>query len=87
MYFLSLNKDDEIENNLGQWNELRLTDSELRQERDLYAREKLGKVRLRDLSLPERLKVARFLRHKYLCSRKQLARIVQLPLETLEKAL
>ena len=87
MYFLSLNKDDEIENNLGQWNELRLTDSELRQERDLYAREKLGKFRLRDLSLPERLKVARFLRHKYLCSRKQLARIVQLPLETLEKAL
>lgn len=87
MYFLSLNKDDEIEQDMGEWNELRLNDSELRQERDLYAREKLGKSRLRDLSIPDRVKAARFLRHKYLCSKKQLARVVQLPLETLEKAL
>ena len=87
MYFLSLNKDDEIEQDMGQWNELRLTDSELRQERNLFAQEKFGATRLRDLSLPDRLKVARYLRHKFLCSKKQLARIVQLPLETLEKAL
>ena len=87
MYFLSLNKDDEIEQDMGQWNELRLTDSELRQERDLYAQENYGVSRLRDLSLPDRIRVARYLRHKFLCSRKQLARIVQLPLETLEKAL
>ena len=87
MYFLSLNKDDEIEQDMGQWNELRLTDSELRQERNLFAREKFGATRLRDLSLPDRMKVARYLRHKFLCSRKQLARIVQLPLETLEKVL
>lgn len=58
MYFLSLNKDDEIEQDLGQWNELRLTDSELRQERNLFAREKFGAYRLRDLSLPDRIKVA-----------------------------
>ena len=87
MYFLSLNKDDEIEQDMGQWNELRLTDSELRQERNLFAREKFGASRLRDLSLPDRIKVARYLRHKFLCSKKQLARIVQLPIETLEKVL
>lgn len=87
MYYLSLNKDDEIEQEMGQWNELRLTDSELRQERDLYAREKFGTSHLRDLSLRDRIKVARYLRHKYLCSQKQVARIVQLPLETIEKVL
>jgi len=87
MYYLSLNKDDEIEQGMGEWNELRLTDSELRQERDLFTRDRFGVYRLRDLSLPNRLKVARYLRHKFLCSKKQLARIVQLPLETLERAL
>lgn len=87
MYFLSLNKDDEIEHDMGDWNELRLTDIELRQERDRHARERFGKHRLRDMSIPERLKIARFLKNKYLCSRKQLARIVQLPLEIIEKNL
>lgn len=87
MYYLSLNKDDEIELAMGQWNELRLTDSELRQERDLYAREKFGTSRLRDLSLHDRIKAARYLRHKYLCSKRQVARIVQLPFETIEKVL
>lgn len=85
MYYLSLNKDDEIEQGMGQWNELRLTDSELRQERDLYAKEKFGTYRLRDLSLRERAQIARYLRHKYLCSKKQVARIVQLPFETIER--
>lgn len=85
MYYLSLNKDDEIEQEMGLWNDLRLTDSELRQERDLYAKEKFGTYRLRDLSLRERAQIARYLRHKYLCSKKQVARIVQLPFETVER--
>ncbi|MCR5710039.1 MAG: hypothetical protein K6G79_06110 [Bacteroidales bacterium] len=87
MYYLSLNKDDEIEQAMGQWNELRLTDRELRQERDMFAKEKFGTSRLRDLSLHDRIKVARYLRHKYLCSKKQVARIVQLPFETIGKVL
>ena len=63
------------------------TDSELRQERDIYAKERFGKTRFRDLSAPERIKVARYLRHKFLCSKRQLARIVQLKFETIEKAI
>ena len=87
MYYLSLNKDDEIEQEMGEWNALRLTDSELRQERDIYAKEQFGKTRFRDLSAPERIKVARYLRHKFLCSKKQIARIVQVNYETIEKAI
>ena len=87
MFFLSLNKDDDIEREFGDWNDLRLTDSELRQERDSFIRQRFGQCRFRDLAVPDRLKVARYLRHKYLCSKKQIARIVQLPLETVDNNL
>lgn len=82
MYFLSLNKDDEIEQETGEGDNIRLTDSELRQERNAISQQLFGIAKLQDLSVPQRLKLARKLRSKYLCSKKQISRIVRLPLET-----
>ena len=82
MYFLSLNKDDEIERETSNDDNIRLTDTELRQVRNLLSKQLFGTAKLLELSLPQRLKLARCLRSKYLCSKKQIARIVRLPIET-----
>ena len=87
MYYLSLNKDDDMEKELGEWNEINLSDSELRAERVLMTREHFGTRSLRDLSAPDRLKLARMMRKRFLCPKKQLARIVQLPYETVRQML
>lgn len=78
MFFLSLNKDDEMERALGEWNEINLTDTELRAERDRMMKELFGIRTLRELSAPDRLKLARLMRRRFLCSKKQIARIVHL---------
>ena len=83
LYFLSMNKDDDIDRDLGDWNELRLNDSELRSARCEIALALYGTGNIRDLSAPQRLAVAKQLRRKYLCSKRQLARIVMLPYEDL----
>ena len=82
MYFLSLNKDDEYEQEDSDGNNMRLTDPELRQERNLLSEQLFGTPKLSDLSVQKRLTLARKLRAKFLCSKKQIARIVRLPLET-----
>ena len=87
MYFLSMNKDDEIERDLGEWNELRLSDAEMRIARSKMSMEMFGTDNIRDLSAPLRLKIAKAMRAKYLCSKKQIARIVLLPYDVVEKAL
>ena len=81
MYFLSLNKDDEMERALGEWNEINLTDTDLRAERVAIAKALFGTGSLRDLSAPDRLRLAKVMRGKYLCSKKQIARVVHLPYE------
>lgn len=85
MYFLSLNKDDEIERDMGEWSELRMSDSELRTERDRIIQEMFGKNAVITLTAPERLKLAVALRRRFVCSKKQLSRIVHLPYEELAK--
>lgn len=87
MFFLSLNKDDEIERDMGEWSELRMNDSELRVERDRIVQEIFGKNAVRTLTVPERLRLAVALRRKFVCSKKQLSRIVHLPYEELIKKL
>lgn len=87
MYFLSMNKDDIIEKDFGVWNELRLSDAELRISRAKLSMTMFGTDNIRNLSAPMRLKLARVMRQKYLCSRKQLARIVLLPYEDVARAL
>lgn len=87
MYFLSLNKDDEIEKDYGEWNALRLADSELRAERNLKMREWFGAHRLSDVSAPDRMKLAKYLRRKFLCPISQVARVVQLSQEELRHRL
>ena len=87
MYYLSLNKDDEIERDYGEWNELQLSDAELRIARIVLSKEMFGTDNIRALSAPARLKLARRLRRKYLCSKKQIARIVMLPCEYLMNSL
>ena len=87
MYFLSLNKDDEIEQETFNGDNIRLTDTELRQARNSLAKQLFGTAKLLDLSIPQRLRLARCLRSKYLCSKKQIARIVRLPMETVSSNL
>ena len=81
MYFLSLNKDEELEREFGEWNEINLSDTELRAERSRITKEMFGSSSLREVSAPDRLIIAKMLRRKYLCSKKQIARIVHLPYE------
>ncbi len=83
MYFLSLNKDDAIESELGSWHDMCLTDRELREIREELLMDLFNTGRLKDLSAPQRLTLARKIRGKYHCSVKQIARIVQLPFEQL----
>ncbi len=87
MYFLSLNKDDAIESELSSWHDMCLTDSELRAIREEMSMELFNTGRLRDLSVTQRLVLARKLRYKYHCSVKQIARIVQIPYEQLGASL
>ena len=87
MYFLSMNKDTDIERDMGDWAEVCMNDSELRAERILLCRDLFGTTSLRKVPAPDRLKLARRLRRKFGCSKKQLARIVQLPLSTIERFL
>lgn len=82
MHFLSRNADAEMEKPLEEWNAINLSDTELRAERRRLSQNYFGGKSLQQMSVPERLKMARLLRNKYLCSRKQLARIVQLSNET-----
>ena len=87
MYFLSMNKDDEIEADFGEWNELRLNDGELRMARSDISLELFGTENIRDLSAPQRMAVAKVLRRKYLCSKKQLARIIMLPYDDVARSM
>ena len=79
MFFLSMNNDAEIEREMDEWNEIRLPDPELRTARNELIEKMFGKTRLNDLSAPQRLSLARALRNRFFCSKKQLARIVRLP--------
>ncbi|MBO4571874.1 MAG: hypothetical protein J5699_08120 [Bacteroidales bacterium] len=85
MFHLSLNKDEAIETNYGEWNEIGMDDVELRAERDRIIVQRFGLRRVSKLSATERLSLAKELRHKYLCSRKQLSRMVHLPLEEIDR--
>ena len=87
MAFLSLNKDDVIERDYGDWNESVMNDAELRSERILLCREMFGTASLRQVSAPDRIRLARELRRRFLCSKRQVARIVQLPRATVEAKL
>ena len=87
MYFLSMNNDALIEDDMGEWCSLKMNDTELRQARDDMMTNYFGQQHIRDLSAQERVKLAKMLKQKYRCSKKQLARIVQLPFETIAGSL
>lgn len=83
MFFLSLNKDEQLEKDYGEWNEINLSDTELRAERIRMTKEMFGTTSLRDIPVPDRVILARQMRRKFLCSKKQIARIVHLPYEAI----
>ena len=87
MYHLSSGNDDELEKDYGEWNAIRLADSEMRKARNDAALRLFGTASIRDLPGPSRLKLARFLRQKYLCPVKQLSRVVLLPFDVLKAQL
>ena len=85
MYFLSQYGDDQIDNDLGEWNDVSLPDAELRVLSKELSVKMFGTSKMRSLSAPHRVRLAKDLRRRYLCSRKQLARIVNLPVQEIER--
>ena len=85
MFFLSKNADESIEKDYKEWNDINLDDTEMRRERDAIAKRVFGTSRLRDLSGPDRITLAKHLRRRFLCSSKQLSRVVQVPLKEIEQ--
>ena len=87
MYSLSQNADEAIEQDMGEWSAMIVSDVEMRQEREKLMRKLFSTDSIRSLSAPQRLSLARALRSKLRCSKKQIARVVHLPYETLAKLL
>lgn len=85
MFFLSQYKEEEIDRDMGDWHEINLPDTELRAVRKVLSVKMFGTERIRELSAPRRLKLAKALRRLYLCPKKQLARVVGLPLREIER--
>lgn len=83
-FFLSLNKDQEIEANGGAISRLTMPIQEMRQQRDSVIRELFGDISIRDLSIDRRLKVAKVLRSRFNSSPKQIARVCCLVYEDLK---
>lgn len=80
-YFLSLNKDSEIESNGGVISELTLPLQELRQHKNELCMELFGKTSLKNLSTSDRIMLAKKLKSKYNSSTKQIARVCGLNYE------
>lgn len=74
-YFLSLNKDTEIESRGGAISQLSISLQEMKMNRDKVMLELFGFVSLRRLSVDKRLLLARKLRVLYNCSVKQIAKL------------
>lgn len=87
MYSLSLNKDEEIEKEMEEWGGLMMSDIELRAERGVLMRRLFATDSIRSLNMDQRLRLARELKWKFGCSKKQLSRVVHLPYNTIVKAL
>ena len=87
MYSLSQNADETIEQDMGEWSAMIVSDVEMRQEREILMKKMFSTISIRALSAPQRLSLARAMRTKLRCSKKQIARAVHLPYETVEKLL
>lgn len=85
MFFLSKSVDEDIEKDYNEWNDIGLDDTEMRRERDVIARKLFGTSRLRDLTGPDRIILAKQLRRQFFCTPKQLSRVVQVPLKEIEQ--
>lgn len=85
MFFLSKNADEDIEKDYQEWNDIGLDDTEMRRERDMIAKKLFGTSRLRDLTGPDRISLAKQLRRQFFCTPKQLSRVVQVPLKEIEQ--
>ena len=85
MFFLSKSADEDIEKDYQEWNDIGLDDTEMRRERDMIAKKVFGTTRLRDLTGPDRIILAKQLRRQFFCTPKQLSRVVQVPLKEIEQ--
>lgn len=85
MFFLSKSVDEDIEKDYQEWNDIGLDDTEMRRERDIIAKKLFGTARLRDLTGPDRIILAKQLRRRFFCTPKQLSRVVQVPLKDIEQ--
>lgn len=86
-YFMCHTKEDDIESRGGDISRLSIPIQEMRQNRDIVARQMFGTSQIRDLDTTQRLRLARTLRSKYNCSVKQVARVCSLVAAEVEKML
>jgi len=84
MYFLSLNKDKEVDSKC-KWNAICLSDIEMRQARNEFSKELFGTEHLHSLSIQQRIIIAKKLHQQYSISNKQLSRVLAIPLDEVKK--
>lgn len=74
-YFMSLNKEDEIEGRGGSISNLSLPIQELRQHKNEICMDIFGRKTVRDLDTTQRIKLAKILKSRFNSSTKQIARL------------
>ena len=77
-YFMGQGKEDEINRSLGIVHSVAMPDMELRAKAIEHCVRQFHSTNVRGLSVPQRLALAKTLRKEYMCSAKQIARIVHL---------
>lgn len=85
LFFCGRNNEKEMDKDSGQLSRLSLPNDEMKQHRDEIIAEKFGDRTIRSLNAEERMEVARTLRSRYRASIKQIANIVRMPVEMVEK--
>ena len=77
-YFLSITKEEDVDARGGSISLLSIPMQEMRQHKNEVCRELFGTPSVRQLSMPQRLRLARTLRSRYNSSIKQIARLAGL---------
>ena len=83
-YFMGTTRDEDIESRSGTMSLLALPIQEMRQHRAELSQRLFGTSKLRILTVPQRLKLARLLKSKYNCSIKQISRVCGLVYEDVQ---
>ncbi|MGM9753922.1 MAG: hypothetical protein ACI3ZK_07740, partial [Candidatus Cryptobacteroides sp.] len=74
-FFMNISKDIDIESKEGAISYLTVPIVEMRENRNMISRELFGTESIRDLNMPQRVKLARVLKSRFNSSEKQIAKV------------